>query len=55
MTGNIIAIDIGTQSSRASVVTQDGAILGIHQIAHDLDSPHPNWAQQNPDDAKKGE
>ncbi|MCP4451676.1 MAG: hypothetical protein GY809_09460 [Planctomycetes bacterium] len=49
MKQNIIAIDIGTQSSRAAVVTQDGDILGIHQIAHDLDSPHPNWAQQKAD------
>lgn len=49
MSKNIIAIDIGTQSSRASVVTQHGQILGIHQIKHDLDSPHPSWAQQNPD------
>jgi len=49
MKKNIIAIDIGTQSSRASVVTQDGDILGIHQIAHDLESPFPNWAQQNAD------
>ena len=49
MSKNIVAIDVGTQSSRASVVTQDGEILGVQQIAHDLDSPHPNWAQQNPD------
>ena len=46
MKKHIIAIDIGTQSSRAAVVTQEGDILGIHQIAHDLDSPNPNWAQQ---------
>lgn len=45
----IVAIDIGTQSSRASVVGQDGTILGIHQIAHDMDTPFPNWAQQRPD------
>ena len=49
MKKHIIAIDLGTQSSRASVVTQDGDILGIHQIAHDLDSPHTNWAQQKAD------
>ena len=49
MKKNIIAIDIGTQSSRAAVVTQAGDILGIHQIAHDLDSPQPNWAQQKAD------
>lgn len=46
---HLVAIDIGTQSSRAAVLTRDGDILGIHQIKHDLDSPHPGWAQQNPD------
>ncbi len=49
MKKNIVAIDIGTQSSRASIVTQDGEILGVEQIKHDLDSPQPGWAQQNPD------
>jgi xylulokinase len=46
---NIIAIDIGTQSSRAAVVRQDGRILGIHQIKHMIESPHPGWAQQEPE------
>ena len=45
----IIAIDIGTQSTRASVINQDGTILIIEQIKHDLVRPLPNWAQQNPD------
>ena len=45
----IIAIDIGTQSTRASVINQDGTILIIEQIKHDLARPFPNWAQQNPD------
>ena len=46
---HIIAIDVGTQSTRAAVVTQDGTIVGIAQILHDTDSPEPGWAQQNPD------
>ena len=45
----IIAIDIGTQSTRASVINQDGTILIIEQIKHDIVRPLPNWAQQNPD------
>ena len=45
----IIAIDIGTQSTRAAVINQDGIILLIEQIMHDLVRPFPNWAQQNPD------
>ncbi|MBI3370284.1 MAG: hypothetical protein HY017_00825 [Betaproteobacteria bacterium] len=44
----VIAIDIGTQSLRSAVVTQAGEILGIAQIPHDTDEPHPGWAQQRP-------
>lgn len=49
MSKNILALDIGTQSARAAVVTRDGEILGIGQIKHEVDSPHPGWAQQRPD------
>jgi len=50
MTKNILALDIGTQSARAAVVTRDGEILGIAQIKHEVDSPKPGWAQQRPAD-----
>jgi len=46
----ILAIDLGTQSIRAALVSADGRIEAIAQIAHDVDSPHPGWAQQRPDD-----
>lgn len=49
MSDHILALDIGTQSARASVLTVDGAIRGIAQVKHDVDSPHPGWAQQRPD------
>ena len=49
MSKNILALDVGTQSSRAAVVTRDGEILGISQIKHEVDSPHPSWAQQRPE------
>ena len=49
MKKNILALDIGTQSSRAAVISRDGKILGIHQVKHGLESPQPGWAQQNPD------
>jgi len=50
MPDNILALDIGTQSARASVLSVDGTILGIAQVKHEVDSPHPGWAQQRPDD-----
>jgi xylulokinase len=46
----LLALDIGTQSARAAVVSEAGSILGIAQKKHDVDSPKPGWAQQRPDD-----
>ncbi len=49
MPKHILALDIGTQSSRAALVAAGGDILRIEQIRHEVDSPHPGWAQQQPD------
>lgn len=48
-TGYIIALDIGTQSTRAGIVDVQGGIVHITQVKHEVDSPQPTWAQQNPD------
>ncbi len=45
----VLAVDLGTQSVRAAVVSRDGAIKGISQHPHDVDSPRIGWAQQRPD------
>jgi xylulokinase len=49
MSRSILALDIGTQSTRAALVSPEGEILGIAQIKHEVDSPRPGWAQQRPD------
>jgi xylulokinase len=53
----ILAVDIGTQSTRASIVSPEGEIAGIAQLVHETDSPHPGWSQQRPaqwwDEAKR--
>ena len=49
MSKNILALDVGTQSTRAALVNPHGEILGIAQIKHEVDSPQPGWAQQRPD------
>ena len=46
----ILAIDIGTQSIRAGIVEPQGTILAISQQLQDVNSPHPGWAQQKPED-----
>ncbi len=45
---NILAIDIGTQSIRAGIVTTEGTILAVSQQLQEVDSPYPGWAQQKP-------
>ncbi|MBI9083659.1 MAG: hypothetical protein JEZ11_08670 [Desulfobacterales bacterium] len=45
---NILAIDLGTQSVRAAVVSIQGEIKGIEQIKQEVDVPYPGWAQQDP-------
>lgn len=47
---NLLALDIGTQSARAAVVSETGEIIGISQKKHDVDSPQPGWAQQRPEE-----
>ncbi len=49
MAENILAIDVGTQSCRAAVVSAGGEIVGIAQISHEVTSPQPGWAEQRPD------
>ncbi len=44
----ILAIDVGTQSIRAAIVSKDGKILEISQKQQEVDSPCPGWVQQRP-------
>ncbi len=43
----VLAIDIGTQSSRAALVDFSGNILASASQAYELHSPAPGWAQQD--------
>lgn len=47
---NILAIDVGTQSIRAAIVSKNGKIFKVSQISQEIDSPKPGWAQQKPKD-----
>ncbi|MBN2156425.1 MAG: hypothetical protein JW776_10310 [Candidatus Lokiarchaeota archaeon] len=48
MRNKVLAIDLGTQSVRAGIVTPKGYIDAVVQVNHEVDSPYENWAQQNP-------
>lgn len=47
----LLAIDVGTQSTRAIVFDATGALLAKAQVAHDpvTVAPQPGWAEQDPE------
>ena len=47
MVDAVIGVDIGTQSTKAVLVTADGAILGQASRGYAPDTPRPNWAEQH--------
>ncbi len=49
MADAVIGVDIGTQSTKAVLVRQDGTIVAQASRAYAPDTPHPNWAEQHPD------
>ncbi len=45
----LLAVDIGTQSTRAALLTADGRALAIAGRPYDFATPHPGWAEQDPE------
>ncbi|WP_138513987.1 FGGY-family carbohydrate kinase [Rhodoferax bucti] len=45
----VIGVDIGTQSTKAVLVSTTGAIVAQHSHAYQVETPKPLWAQQWPD------
>ena len=46
---SVIGIDIGTQSTKAVLVSANGTILAQAQYGYAPDTPRPNWAEQHAD------
>jgi sugar (pentulose or hexulose) kinase len=45
---HVIGVDIGTQSTKAVLVTTDGAIVAQRSHTYQVETPRPLWAQQWP-------
>lgn len=45
----VIGVDIGTQSTKALLVSADGKIVGAQSQSYQVDTPRPMWAEQSPD------
>jgi xylulokinase len=51
ITMKLLGIDIGTGGTRAVLLDGDGRVVSSATAAHPpFASPHPGWAEQNPDD-----
>ena len=47
MTGVVLGVDIGTSSSKAVLVTLDGAILASAVREHEVSRPQPGWFEMD--------
>ena len=46
---HLIGVDVGTSSVKAISIDEDGTVLGIAEHEHPLSTPHPDWAEQDPE------
>lgn len=44
-----LGVDVGTYSSKGVLVTADGVLVDERAIDHEMDVPHPGWAEQHAD------
>ena len=45
-----LGIDLGTGSVKAAVVADDGTVLAKASRSYAVSSPHPGWAESDPDE-----
>lgn len=50
----LLGIDVGTSAVKAVVIDSGGAVRAVHTEAHDLHTPKPLWAEQEPHDWERG-
>jgi len=48
MSGYVIGVDIGTQSTKALLTDARGRIVAQHSAGYRPDTPRPLWAEQWP-------
>jgi xylulokinase len=44
----VIGLDIGTQSTKALLCDRSGRVIAQHRSEYQPETPHPSWAQQDP-------
>jgi xylulokinase len=46
----IVGIDVGTTGVKAIAIDEDGTVLAKAEEGYPLSTPHPGWAEQDPED-----
>lgn len=46
----LLGIDVGTTSTRALLIDEQGAVVASHATEYPLSTPRPGWAEQDPHD-----
>ncbi len=46
----VVGVDIGTTSTKVIAYAHDGSILAEKSAGYEMNSPHPGWAEQDPDE-----
>jgi xylulokinase len=50
VTARLVGLDVGTSSAKAVAVDGEGRVLAEAERAYPLSTPHPGWAEQDPED-----
>lgn len=46
----VVGLDVGTSGTKGLALTEDGTIAARAEVAYELSTPHPGWAEQDPED-----
>jgi xylulokinase len=46
----LFGIDVGTSATKGIAIDPEGNVLAKHEVEYPLSTPHPGWAEQDPDD-----
>lgn len=50
MSGALIGLDVGTSGVKAIAISADGELLASAEESYELSTPHPGYAEQDPED-----
>ncbi|HID95333.1 MAG TPA: xylulokinase [Candidatus Latescibacteria bacterium] len=46
----LLGIDIGTTGAKTVLINEEGELISSSTVPYPLSTPHPNWAEQDPED-----